>query len=196
VNAIFQKFSDVQWIIGQPSYMNAEGQCIKISGNAGTAYPREYIRNGWFRGALAGYLQQESMFWRKSLWDKAGGLNLNYNYAADFDLWTRFADYAELYSVTVPLALFRKRPGEQKSSLGRDRYDTEVTEISESLNAPSLVWKGIARRRLIVNHICRMLIWKRSKVIAYSETKQDWVIKETMRPLSRISLAQALLEMK
>ncbi len=115
VTEIFKKFPHIDWIIGQPSYINEKGQFIKVSSNSGTAYPTQYIRNGWFRSLFAGYLQQESMFWRKSLWDKVGGLDLNYKYAADFELWTRFAKHADLYSVTAPLAGFRK--GKNKHQL-------------------------------------------------------------------------------
>jgi glycosyltransferase involved in cell wall biosynthesis len=195
INNIFQKFPEVDWIIGQPSYMNRESQCIRISGNAGTAYPREFIRNGWFRKALAGYLQQESMFWRKRLWDKAGGLNLHYQYAADFELWTKFAEYADLCTVTIPLAIFRKRPSEQKSSTGKDKYEREVYEVCSNLKAPPLVWKIIANRGLAWEYLCRMLIWKKCKLITYSERTSGWVLtKNTIRPVSRASLAEVLLE--
>ena len=74
VGEIFARFPDVDWIVGTSSFMNGSGQCTRVSGNSGTAMPRDYIRNGWFRPELAGYLQQESMFWRRRLWEKAGGL--------------------------------------------------------------------------------------------------------------------------
>lgn len=194
VSAVFRQFPEVEWIIGQPGYLNSAGQCTRISGNAGTAYPGRYIKNGWFRSALAGYLQQESMFWRRSLWDKTGGLNLDYSYAADFELWTRFARHADLYSVTVPLALFRKRPGEQKSSVGKQEYEKEVAEIYKALDCPPLLWRNIARKGALWEYACRFLIWKKSNVITYSERNSSWVIKTLPRPLSRVSFAEAILE--
>jgi glycosyltransferase involved in cell wall biosynthesis len=197
VNEVFMKFPEVEWIIGQPGYMNAESQCIRISGNAGTAYPREYIRNGWFRSSLAGYLQQESMFWRRSLWEKTGGLSPDYKYAADFELWTRFAEHTELFSVAVPLALFRKRPGEQKSSLGKIQYDKEVSEICRNRKPPSVLWRSITHGNQIREYIYRMLVWKKCNVIAYSEKESGWVIrKNTIRPISRVSLSEAILHVK
>ena len=194
VGRIFQKFPEVDWIIGLPTYINQIGQCIKVSSNAGTAYPRNYIRNGWFRSHLAGYLQQESMFWRKSLWDKAGGLNLNFRYAADFELWTRFALHAELYSVTVPLASFRKRPGEQKSSVEGDKYHNEVMEICQNLKRPPSFWDFASKRGEIIRVLCRLFIWKHCNLITYSFNEKDWVIKKMVRPLSRYSFAELLLE--
>lgn len=164
VDTVFRHFPEIDWIIGQPSYMNADGQCIKVSGNSGTAYPRNYVRNGWFRKNLGGYLQQESMFWRKKLWDKVGGFNLCYKYAADFDLWVKFAEYTELNSVACPLGIFRKRPGEQNSSVWGNQYENEVAAICRNLEKPPLLWRAMAKRGLVAVHLCRSMIWKKNEI--------------------------------
>lgn len=194
VENIFKKFPEVEWIIGQPSYMNQKGQCIKVSSNAGTAYPGKYIRNGWFRPQFAGHLQQESMFWRKSLWDKVGGLNLNLQLAADFELWSRFAQHAELYSVTTPLASFRLRPGEQKSSTEADKYHAEVMSICQNYSPPGKLWDFISKRGEVQRILSRLLIWKKSSFITFSSGENDWIVREMYRPLSRYSFTEALLE--
>lgn len=63
-----------------------------------------------FRGAI----QQESTFWRRSLWERAGGhLDNQYELAGDFELWTRFWRKAALYATSVPLGGFRARPGQR-----------------------------------------------------------------------------------
>jgi len=196
VENIFKRFPEVDWIIGQPSYLNQKGQCVKVASNAGAAYPGEYIRNGWFRPQFAGHLQQESMFWRKSLWDRAGGLNLDLHLAADFELWTRFAQYAELYSVATPLASFRRRPGEQKSSIGSDKYCSEVKNVCEGLPSPGKIWDFISKRGDAQRILSRLLVWKRSKVIVFSLRKNEWIIEEMYRPLSRHSFSDVFLEHK
>ena len=194
VERIFKKFPEIDWIIGLPSYINKLGQCIKISSNAATAYPKEYICNGWFRPQFAGYLQQESMFWRKSLWNKAGGLNLKLQYAADFELWTRFAKHAELYSVTVPLASFRRRPGEQISSVNEDKYHDQVMAVCRNLKPSPKIWDFISRSSEIGRILFRLLIWKNCNFITYSLKEKDWVMKKAIRPLSRYSIAEGLME--
>ena len=46
------------------------------------------------------YIQQESTFWRRSLWERAGSeLNASYRDVGDFDLWVCFFRDARLYSV-------------------------------------------------------------------------------------------------
>lgn len=194
VGEVFARFPAVQWIIGTPAYMNGAGMCIRVSGNSGTAYPQRYIRNGWFRPAVAGNLQQESMFWRKSLWDKVGGLDLGLSYAADYDLWRRFAAHADLVSVTAPLALFRQRPGEQRSSKGQHAYEAEVHRVGESLRQPPWIWRVLGGRGESLRHLCRMLVWKRAHVISYSNLKRQWVMTQSWRPLARTSLADLMLE--
>lgn len=192
VHEIFKTFPEVDWIIGQPSYINQAGQCTKVSSNAGTAYPNYFIRNGWFQPSIAGYLQQESMFWRKSLWDKAGGLNLDYKYAADFDLWTRFAKYAELVSVALPLACFRKRPG-QTSVLNEADYLNEVNSICKGLKPYPRFCAFMNRKFETFRILSRLLLWKKCMVITFSDALNIWVKKEMYRPLSRYSLPEVLL---
>jgi hypothetical protein len=194
VGEIFARFPDVDWIVGTSSFMNGRGQCTRVSGNSGTAMPRQYIRNGWFRPELAGYLQQESMFWRRSLWEKVGGLNLNLSLAADFDLWRRFAEHAELHAINVPLALFRQRPGLQRSSAGQKSYEAEVARLCEGLPKPPWLWSTLSGKGEQWRHICRSLIWKRAPVLAYSSKSQAWEKLVARRPLARTSVADLAIE--
>lgn len=194
VSDIFASMPEVQWVVGTPSFMNGVGQCVRVSGNAGTAYPTSFIRNGWFRADLAGYLQQESMFWRRSLWEKVEGLDLSLSLAADFDLWRRFAQHAELYSVNVPFALFRQRPGQQRSSAGKARYEAEVAEICTDLPAAPGWWQWMSNRGEVARHLSRMLIWHDGPVIAYSWPEQSWTCRRALRPLARTSWADLMLE--
>ena len=193
VAEIFLKFPEVDWIIGLPTFLNKNGQCVRVS-DITASYPRNFIKNGWYRGHLAGYLQQESMFWRRSLWEKAGGLDLKLNYAADFKLWTEFAKHAELTTVSVPLSAFRYRPDEQKSSTGLKHYEDEVSHVCKDLPPPPLIWDKIASLGIRSRSLCRLAIWKKSPVVAYSDTKNTWALKNSRRPVSRASLAGLMLE--
>lgn len=194
VGEIFAKFPEVQWISGTSSFMNAKGQCVRVSGHSSTAFPRSYIRNGWFRPDLAGYLQQESMFWRRSLWDRVGGLDLTLGLAADFDLWRRFAEHTELHAVSVPLAMFRQRPGLQRSSAGQNAYEAEVEKICEGLAKPPSLWRLVSSRGEKWRHVCRSLVWQQGHVIVFSAKRQAWVRSVLRRPLARTTLADLLLE--
>jgi GT2 family glycosyltransferase len=83
------------------------------------------LGSGWPSWA---FLQQESTFWRRSLWDKTGGrIDSSCTLAADFDLWMKFARVAEVYSLEVPLAGFRRHT-QQKTAQHMEEYLQQARE--------------------------------------------------------------------
>lgn len=60
------------------------------------------------------YISQPSMFWRKRLYDKVGGLNANFNLAMDADLWERFSHHTQIAHIPSYLSCMRYYP-EQKT---------------------------------------------------------------------------------
>ncbi len=124
LNYIAKKFSEnkkVHWLQGFPSVINEKGELI---------LQREPIFSPWFfylreHEKQFSFIQQESTFWSRKLWDKAGSeLCLNYELASDFDLWMRFFSYEPLYCSKRQLAAFRKREGQKSSN--KTRYLAEV----------------------------------------------------------------------
>jgi glycosyltransferase involved in cell wall biosynthesis len=45
------------------------------------------------------FVVQPSCFWRRGLWDEAGGVRDDLHLAMDYDLWLRFAEHAALHAV-------------------------------------------------------------------------------------------------
>lgn len=130
VNQIFTDLPDINWIVGMPSLFNENGSCVKITQGRGWSKSRFWLKD--FK-----WIQQESVFWRRSLWDKAGSsLSSSYQYAGDFELWCRFFQFAELYSVGTALAGFRKH-GVQLSSIHAGEYNQEADEIYKLLRPAS-----------------------------------------------------------
>ncbi len=188
VGEVFATHKDVDWITGLPAFLNRKGQMTGVYGTP-ACYPQNYIANGWFSGILGGYLQQESMFWRRSMWDKTDGLDLSLRLAGDFQLWTQFARHAELVPVSVPLASFRKLPGEQRSSVGADKYEAEVQQVCAGLTPAPKLWQSLAGRGLVARSLCRLMIRKSGPAILYDEAQASWRRITTRRTLSRVSLS-------
>lgn len=134
VGAIFAKHPEVQWIVGLPSRL--QDGVVHLVGKL-IPYPRDLIRAGYFHGDKGGlgWIQQESCFWRRELWEKAGGLRPDYCYAADFELWTRFARHADLYAVSTLLGGFTHRSSQNRSIANRDKYLAEVHQARQSIAA-------------------------------------------------------------
>lgn len=121
VAEVFAKYPEVQWITGHPSAVYPDGSW------------KLHARRNWSRLRFLNgdylWIQQESTFWRRSLWERAGAkLASELDLAVDLELWTRFFRHAELYPVDVPVAAFRYREG-QRSSVHRDRYESEAHQV-------------------------------------------------------------------
>lgn len=78
---------------------------------------------------LYDFVPQETMFWRRRVWDKAGGLDTAYRFAMDWDLLLRFqAAGARIERVPYFLACFRIHSSQKTAALmesvGQREIDT------------------------------------------------------------------------
>ncbi len=122
VARVFEARPDIEWITGRPSSMNSDG-VIEWMGQT-----RPWSRLRFLAGDNQ-WIQQESTFWRRSLWERAGGcLDTDFRLANDFELWCRFFRHAELHTVDRHLGCFRVRPG-QRSIVFKSRYESEARDI-------------------------------------------------------------------
>jgi hypothetical protein len=114
------------------------------------------IRRGWYSSARLGFLQQESMFWRRSLWEQAQpqDILLKYRLGGDFHLWRRFARFSPLHTVAATLACF-VISSQQASRAGLAKYLAECEVAGSSATAPAL---GRALHRLLSLVLFRRLI--------------------------------------
>lgn len=131
VGEIFASFPDVHWISARPTRIT---NGIPREVMPTRLYPQRLLQLGLFDGTDFSWVQQESTFWRRSLMEEAGLLDTSLRFAADFEWWTRFARHAELVSVDFPIGGFWDH-GTNRSITNRDRYQAEVTQVLEKLDA-------------------------------------------------------------
>ena len=141
---IFVQNNQIEWLTSLfPMVWDVNGQaarCYERPGyNRDAFYEGRYselLRRKVFNKALD-YIQQESTFWRRSLWDRSGGkLSDELAFAGDFDLWARFFQHAKLYGVPVPLSGFRIHYN-QKSHQS-DKYMEECAYVMKQYSAPNI----------------------------------------------------------
>jgi hypothetical protein len=77
---------------------------------------------------LNDYVPQETLFWRRRIWDKTGGIDSSFKFAMDWDLLLRFqAAGATIIRVPYFLACFRvhaaQKTSAQMESIGMKEID-------------------------------------------------------------------------
>ncbi|MAS95541.1 MAG: hypothetical protein CMO55_20260 [Verrucomicrobiales bacterium] len=179
---VFSTYESAQWIIGRQCV--GEGLALRRQGAHEVLVSHAEIQYALCCGGVNGFLQQEGMFWRKSLWDDAGPLNTHYKLAADFELWVRFAQIAELDRMSVPMAAFSYHET-NRSIVQRDAYFKEVEEVISKLPEDDKRFRDwiswfplvvrVVRKIPVVNWLARLVMrqfrmltfhvifWKRTK---------------------------------
>ena len=186
VGSVFQAFPEVEWITGRPTGFTDEGMGAEI------LHLRRWARIPFLLGANR-YIQQESTYWRRSLWEQAGSrVDDSRRNGNDFELWVRFFRYAKLYSVDALIGGFRSHP----DSLGLQdlaechRVHEEILEkeLASMQNAAALkAFRGISARvarvpglekpwgKLLLGVLPRLPGMNVAPVIRYR--KNRWVMK-------------------
>ena len=81
---------------------------------------------------LNDFVPQETLFWRRRIWDKVGGLDTSFKFAMDWDLLLRFqAAGARIVRVPYFLACFRIHAAQKTSSAMQSTGQSEITRLRE-----------------------------------------------------------------
>lgn len=135
VGEIFATFPEVQWLTSLfPLHWDSQGRacnCKRVTGFSRRAFFRceNVPRPGAPGDLVTNFIQQESTFWRRSLWEKAGGrIDASLPLAGDTELWAKFFRHADLYGVATPLGGFRMH-GDQKTGHRMAAYVQESLQV-------------------------------------------------------------------
>jgi glycosyltransferase involved in cell wall biosynthesis len=120
VAQFFEDHPDVDAAYGDSLWIDAEGSYLR---------PKKEI--GFNRFVLMfdhNYISQPSMFWRRDLYERVGGLDPRFNLAMDNDLWERFSRAGKIGHIDAYLSCMRFYP-EQKTRALRGKGKVEDAEI-------------------------------------------------------------------
>ena len=100
---IYTKFTEVEWTLGL--YANFDRKGILMSGENSV---RPVYKNIFSYLFLDLHIQQESVFWRRSLWEKCGGfISEDVKLMVDTELWCRYFLHAKLYHIDQVIGGYR-----------------------------------------------------------------------------------------
>jgi len=185
VGDVFSALPEIEWLTTlYPLTWDECGRATKCF------YQDGYSRQGFFRGEnlpgsdrdFKGFIQQESTFWRRSLWERAGGyVDTSSQLATDFELWARFYKYTDLYAVATPLGGFREHPA-QKTAYHLQDYIGEAKTVLLRCAAQT-PYKGLdcfIRSRLLglipKRIAAKLRLIDEPKVCVYKDDQHGWKI--------------------
>ncbi len=123
VGSLFAQKPEIDWLTGKITSIDEDGKLLRSHRPRPLTYER--ILAGDYQ-----WVQQESTYWRRSLWDVAGkGLNENMKLAVDGELWLRFARHSNLVPVNAQIGAFRFRKGQRSEAI--DEYHAEMLRVIE-----------------------------------------------------------------
>jgi len=140
VARIFSDVPEVEWISSlTPITGDMGGDITQVHRHAG--FSRDAFVDGQYLGFGGGgnpyateFIQQESCFWRRGLFDKIDPASwTDFRAAGDFALWCQLYRHADLRGVDAPLACFRRH--DQQISSDATSYAQEAMTALQRLRA-------------------------------------------------------------
>jgi glycosyltransferase involved in cell wall biosynthesis len=179
---IFRRLPEVQWVSTLfPLFWNEADTatlCTQLQG---------FDRRAILRRGIG--VQQESTFWRRSLWERAGGtLDTSFKLAGDLDLWARFWEHADLCGVAVPLGGIRRHAG-QRHVRHFEAYLAEADVIARRYGLRSsrrVVTPAMAKLRHVVSLTAprrlravlhRLGLYNRGLVLQQRNREGAWTVR-------------------
>lgn len=117
----------VNWCTGIPGQYTAGGLLHYIP-RVTPVYPRCFIKRGYMDNRVSNFLQQESMFWTRELWEANQNVIAQYKIAGDYHLWKSFAKTDSLYTIDSVFSGIRVHEGQKSENMAA--YYREVGELS------------------------------------------------------------------
>jgi O-antigen biosynthesis protein len=125
VGSVFSSFPEVEWITGRPFLFSPSGL------PTGIKHLERWTRMRFLAGGNK-YIHRDTTFWRRCLWDRAGGaLSTEYGLAGEFEMFVRFFRLARLHSVDALIGGFRTHPGYYHPTNRHRLYNQTCDDIAD-----------------------------------------------------------------
>ncbi len=105
---------------------------------------------------LNDFIPQETLFWRRRIWDRVGGLDPTFQFAMDWDLLLRFqAAGARIVRVPYFLACFRAHATQKTAAAMHSIGQTEITRLRERTHGRAFPAHEIEHHPLLMRYLRR-----------------------------------------
>lgn len=140
------EYREVEWIAGDTVYIDEQGKVIEVRTDAKW--------RPWFGKKLSVWTGGPSAFFKRSLWERLGGFDMNLKYVMDIDLWTRWAKAGERFvSMNDYLWGFRIHSG--SATMGGQNNAAHRSEKMMVLDRHGITqewfWRNLTRAASVVD---------------------------------------------
>ena len=128
----FSTFPKAQWVKGITATIDEAG--VETRAGHCKLYRQDWLKDGIY-GQEAYFVEQDSVFWRKELWEKVGPMPKEMQSATDYWLWIAMAQHTPLWSLNTPISSFRKREGQISKNVARYKGEQRTIRPHKTLVA-------------------------------------------------------------
>lgn len=157
IGDIFSSHKNINWLQGYPTVVDKDGRIVYHRPPRCSKYA--FYLKDYHDGV---FIQQESTYWRRNLWESAGKQMSNtHRFAGDFELWMRFFNYSDLYVTKALIGAFRMHGQAQISTANYDAYLKECDQVIDDIVATFsgqflLVIEKLKQYRRLTAHLPRL----------------------------------------
>ncbi|MDO8573078.1 MAG: glycosyltransferase [bacterium] len=172
VAGILVQYPDIEWVKGINTTSNERGDII-AQGSC-FLYRQDWLQKGIY-GRNAYFVQQDSVFWRRSLWKRARLHISSLRLAGDYALWTAFALHTPLWSFNKRVSVFRERAGQLSGTMEESyRQEQEAIAPHNFFIEKKVMSFFLLQRFLKLNQ--KNIITRTMFFILFPFCKQQWYI--------------------
>jgi GT2 family glycosyltransferase len=158
----FARHPDVDMVYGHRIVVNEASQ--EVARWFLPAHDAEVLR-------LNDFVPQETLFWRRRVWDQVGGLDTAFNFAIDWDLLLRCeAAGAKIVRLPYFLACFRVHAAQKTTAFMHSTGQSEITRLRERTHGRSFPAREIEGHPLLLRYLRQSawleFLWRRLGVRA------------------------------
>jgi hypothetical protein len=114
--------------------------------------------------------------WRRSLWERLDGkLGADYRYAADYELWKRFAALTDLVKVQTQIGAFRSHADQKTASISRYYQEVDAMGGVSPLDRITTRLTRLLSRIYLFDRVC--LMHRSALTVYYSRKEGDWLLE-------------------
>ncbi|MDD4899750.1 MAG: glycosyltransferase family 2 protein [Candidatus Omnitrophica bacterium] len=182
VSQIFSALPEVEWLTSATPF-GWITRDMPLRYYRRTGFSKEAFFDGQYL-PIRGCIQQESTFWKKSLWLRSRGhVESALKIMPDFELWLRFWQYATLYSLWSPLAGLRHHPSQGGAVLSHFEICRKILDDYYHNNIFSIFYHE-TRYRISRLPVLKNLIRYRYSAVKYDFGEGKWAIVKSLKSRS------------